>query len=915
MPAVLQVPIASGVRIGPYEVIGAIGAGGMGEVYRATDTRLGRPVAIKVLPDAFAEDAERLARFEREAKTLAALNHPNIAALYGFEDTDDAHALVMELVEGPTLAERMAHGPMFVNEALAIARQIAGALEAAHEQGIVHRDLKPANVKVRPDGTVKVLDFGLAKALASNDASAPSGSLSHSPTITSPVMTKQGLILGTAAYMSPEQARGRPVDKRADIWAFGCVLYEMLTGNRAFGGEDLAESLGAVIHKEPDWSVLPPETSGQITRLLQWCLRKEQRDRLPHIAIARFEIDALVEQPVSVTPRSAARHGSWRRTIPIVLTAAVAAALGGWAAWHVRPTAPVTVTTFEFTHPEAQLLGGTGRHTLAVSPDGSEIAFVSTEGRLFRRSMSQLDAEPIRGTDAWGFVTNPVFSPDGRSIAFWTPSDRTLKRIALTGGAAVTLCRAENPWGMSWDSTGVTFAQGAAGILRVAEAGGTPEVLARVEPTEYAGSPQILPGGDHLLFTLVATGPTDLNRFDTARIIVQSLRTGERTTLAEGADARYLPSGHLVYAVAGSVLGAGFDVGQLRLTSPAVPVLEGIRRAPAAITGAAQFSVSATGTLVYIPGPTFVSTAASDLALTDRQGTVTPLKLPPAPYQFPRVSPDGARVAFGNDDGREATVWTYDLDGSNSPRKLTLGGKERHPIWSADSTRVTFQAEQNGSSGIFWQMADGSSPAERITTAARDEWHTPESWSSAGQLLYSVQKGSTYALWMYSATTRKAMPFGSVRSSLPTTAVFSPDGRWVAYSTREDSVNALNAIFVEPFPPTGAVFELPQSPGITVNPHHPLWSLDGKELLFVGQIGTLWSVRITTSPRFGFGIPQPVPRTFPVANPITPRTFDITPDGKTLGIIAVGQAPGPARDHIRVVLNWDQELKRLVPAR
>ena len=538
----------------------------MGEVYRARDAKLNRDVALKVLPELFARDPDRLARFKREAQVLASLNHPNIAAIYGLEETNGVQALVLELVEGPTLADRIAHGPIPVDEALPIARQIAEALEAAHEQGIIHRDLKPANIKLRPDGTVKVLDFGLAKAL--EPGAAAGGDVTASPTITSPAMTQMGVILGTAAYMSPEQAKGRQADKRSDVWAFGAVLYEMLSGQRAFKGDDIADMIAAVLRQDVDWTALPASTPAPVRRLIARCLDRDVRQRLRDIGEARIVLDDPFA-PASGGPAAPvlAPHAPlWRRAIPLVLCAIVAGALAGTAAWYLKPSAPRTVSRFRFTLPQGLSFTGLARRAIAISPDGTQMVYVAN-GRLYLRSMSEPDAKAIQGTEGYQAVANPVFSPDGRSVAFHATADQTLKKIAVTGGAAVTICAANIPFGMSWGSGDIVFSAGSQSIMRVSSDGGTPEVIVGLKAGEVAENPQMLPGGQHVLFTL-ATG-TALNRWDTADIVVQSVASAERKTLiAGGSDAHYLPTGHLVYAVRGSVFAVPFDVQRLEVGSP-----------------------------------------------------------------------------------------------------------------------------------------------------------------------------------------------------------------------------------------------------------------------------------------------------------------------------------------------------------
>jgi serine/threonine protein kinase len=531
--------LVSGARLGPYEIVAPLGVGGMGEVYRATDTNLARQVAIKVLPESMAADADRLARFDREAKTLAALNHPNIAAIYGLERSDGQTALVMELVEGPTLADRIAEGPIPVDDALAVAKQIAEALEAAHEQGIVHRDLKPSNVKLRPDGAVKVLDFGLAKAF--DPAPSSSLGLTQSPTL-SLQATYSGLILGTAAYMGPEQAAARPVDKRADIWSFGVVLWEMLTGKPLFSGETISHTLADILRAEIDLAQLPGGTPIAIRELLRRCLDRDVKRRLRDIGEARIAIERAIAEPdprgpALLSDKSKLEFG-WRRALPLVSTALVVAAItsAGWS--YIRPSLPSPIVTrFSFALPTDQTFSGGGRSVVAISPDGSQIAYVANR-RIYLRAMSDSEARPIPVVDDGLGPLNPVFSPDGRSIAFWSAGDQTLKKVSVTGGAPVTLAQIGPVFGMDWEPDWIIAGQGGRGIVRVSANGGKPEVLVQLEGDDQAFGPQMLPDGQSLLFTLAKGSGAE--RWDKAQIVVQSLPSGKRTTLIDrGSDARY----------------------------------------------------------------------------------------------------------------------------------------------------------------------------------------------------------------------------------------------------------------------------------------------------------------------------------------------------------------------------------------
>ena len=885
----------------------------MGQVFRARDTKLNRDVALKVLPDSFANDADRLARFAREAQTLASLNHPHIAAIYGIED----NALVMELVEGDDLSQRIARGPIPIDEALPMAKQIAEALEAAHEQGIIHRDLKPANIKVRTDGTVKVLDFGLAKAM--DPAPAPGASAgqaaSMSPTL-SMHATQAGIILGTAAYMSPEQARGKTVDKRADIWAFGAVLFEMLTSRRAFPGEDITDTIVSVVSKEPDWSALPAATPAGLRRLLARCLKKAPTARMRDIGEARLQLEELVsgapeEMPIAAVaqPTPAPRRPLWKRAIPVVGAAAVAGAsvvgAAAWAIWPSPPSAPVA--RFALTLGEGQQFSNNFNQSLAVSPDGTQLVYIANN-QLYLRSLSDLEARPMPGTQLSQSQSpsTPVFAPDGQSIAFY--ADQAIKKIAVSGGAAVTICPAEAPFlGMTWDTGGLVFGQGSKGIMRVSANGGQPSVVASAKSGELAASPQVLPGGDWVLFTLATAATAE--GWDKAQIVLQSLKTPERRTLITGgSEARYLPTDHIVYALGGVLFAVPFDLRHLAVAGGPVPVVEGVKRSNTGAFGTAFLSISSTGSLVFIPGPVTPSSGQSDLALIDRTGTVQPLKLPPAPYEYPRLSPDGKRIAGGSDDGKEAIVWIYDLSGATSIRRLTLGGRNRVPVWSADGERVAFQSDREGDLAVWWQRADGTTPAERLTKPDKDTSHVPESWSPDGRtLLFSVAKGSSYLLAALAIAEKAMTPFAGVESSIPPGAAFSPEGKWVAYAVGPASGGSL---FVQPFPPTGATYPISKGAGF-----HPTWAPDGKELVYIPGRAQMAAVSVTTRPAFTFSNPVALPNRSLQRTPTSERNYDIMPGKRILGVVGVGQnaSSAPAARQIQVVLNWFEELKARVP--
>jgi serine/threonine-protein kinase len=881
-------PLFAGTRLGPYEILASLGAGGMGEVYRARDTKLDREVAIKILPDAVASDPDRLTRFEREAKLLAVLNHPNIAQIYGVEE----RALVMELVEGETLK-----GPLPVEIALRLARQIAEALEAAHEKGIIHRDLKPANIMITATGIVKVLDFGLAKAA---DSSTASGDPANSPTLTIS-QTRAGMILGTAAYMSPEQARGKAVDRRADIWAFGVVLYEMLTGKQMFTGETVTDILASVVKEQPALDTF----STRVRRIIERCLQKDPRQRWQAIGDVRLEIEALLADPGGVleaNQRTPPRP-LWKRAIPVLATAILAAAIGGMMVWNFKPSAPPSISRFAVALGEGQNFSNTGRPVVAVSPDGTQMVYVANE-RLYLRPMASREAKAIPGSGDPHGVTNPVFSPDGRSIAFFEVGEQALKRIDTTGGAAVTICPARNPWGMSWDSSGIIFGQGDQGILRVSPNGGKPELLAAVKNGELAAHPQMLPGAQGVMFTLA----TDERYWDKAQIVVQALKSGARKTVIQGgSDARYLPTGHLVYFLSGTLLAVPFDPRRLEVMGGPVPILEGVRRD--GFIGVAQFDFSNTGSLIYVAGPSLLKSVQNSLAFVDRKGGVELLKLPQGSYYYPRASPDGQRLVYQVDDRKEADVWIYDLSGASAPRRLTFQGANRYPVWSADGGSVAFQSDREGDMGIFRQRADGTGTAERLTKPEKGVAHIPDSFSPDGQQLsFTAFMGETYAVWTLSLRDRKASLFAEFPSARAEASMFSPDGRWVAFSVDLPS-DGVNRVYVQGFPLTPGKFQI--APG-----NHPLWSRDGKQLFFTTGPDTCAAVNVTTKGSFAFTNPTAVPRGALLAAPSGPRRFDVLADGRFIGVVsALTQTGVPAPPQIQVVLNWFEDLKQRVPAR
>ena len=710
-----------GDRLGHYNVTALIGEGGMEQVYRATDTQLGRDVALKILPDAFAADPDRLARFQREAHVLASLNHPNIAAIYGIERSEDTQALVLELVEGPTLADRISKGPIPLDEALPIAKQIAEALEAAHEAGVIHRDLKPANIKVREDGTVKVLDFGLAKALDP----AREGDPSQSPTLTA-AATQLGVIMGTAAYMSPEQARGKPVDKRSDIWAFGVVLYEMLTGTRPFQGEDVSLTLASVMKSDVNVQVLPAALPETLRTVIRQCLQKDPKRRIRDVGDLQLAMEGAFETAVSATaePTAAPRLQLWQRPVPVALAVLLVAIITGLAVWSLTrpaPPPPALVTRFPIPLVAGQSFAPPGRQLVAISPDGSDVVYATTTG-LWRRPVDQLEAIQVPGTEG---AREPFFSANGQSIGFWTLGQ--LKKVSVSGGAPVTIADLpRNVGGFRWGADDrILFSQGSAGIWRVPGTGGTPEVVIEVGAGERAHGPQLLPGGEWVLFTLQSAG---VGAWDLAQIVVESLVTGDRAVVIEGGrDARYVASGHLVYASNGVLLAVPFDVGSRQVTGGPVPLVDGVRMAtgnPGA--AAAHFSMSTNGSLVYLPGLT--GGGGNTLVWVDREGGEEPLVgIDPGDYDSVRVSPDGARLALTRGSPRD--IWTYDVARGTTSPVTTDASDDWVPLWTPDGQRLVFTSDRS----LVSKAADGTGEADRVL--ARDGDLFADAWLPDGVTL------------------------------------------------------------------------------------------------------------------------------------------------------------------------------------
>ena len=895
-----------GTQLLHYQIESHLGAGGMGEVYRARDTRLGRSVAIKVLPVMFAQDPERGARFEREARLLASLNHPNIAALHGLEAVDGRHFIVMELVEGDTLAGRIARGPIPVEEALAIGRQICEALEAAHEKGVIHRDLKPANVKITPDGKVKVLDFGLAKAVEGAPASP---SVLNSPTI-SIAATHAGVILGTAAYMSPEQAKGYAADHRSDVFSFGCVLYEMLTGRQSFQGDTMTEVIASVLKTDPDVTLLPPNLHPRIGEVLRRCLAKDPKNRWHAVADVRVELESILADPRGTAVRvesAAVAQPMWRRAIPLVVTAVLAATLTGTAMWLLRPSAAASVTRFSILLPDDHQLTRIGRHNVALSPDGRHLVYVANN-QLYLRSMDELDVRPVAGTNQ--DITTPFFSPDGQWVAFYSASDSKLKRVAITGGASVTIADSPNPFGASWaPGDQVYVGLGSDGIGRVPSNGGTLEPVITPGENEVMHGPQLLPDGEHLLFTV--TRSAGASRWDEAQIVVQSLSTAERTVLVHGgSDARYVPTGHIVYALSSNLLAVPFDLDKLQLLGGPVPVLERVLRSAPANTAAAFFTLSETGSLAYFVGDQLTAQNRT-LATVDRSGKAVPLPIPTATYSDPRLSPDGRQMVVSLETDSTSNLWVYDLSGAVAPRRLTFEGTNGVPFWASDGKHLIFISNREDNRfAIYRQPADGTGVPERLTPHETTQPSNDLFLSRDGTILLYRDERQEGDVWMVPLTgDRKPQVVigGPTAHFLP---ALSPDGRWIAYTSTE---GGSPQVYVQPFPPTGAKYLVSNAAS-----RAPLWSPDGKQLYFLEELpsnlGRIVAVDVQTQTGFTFGNAT---RLFePVDRNGGRWPYTISPDGQRLVVVLRGTDAGTGTrlgSELRVTLNWFDELKQRAP--
>ncbi|HLJ77851.1 MAG TPA: protein kinase [Acidobacteriaceae bacterium] len=925
-------------QIGPYQVLARIGEGGMGVVYRAHDTRLNRDVALKVLPPAFAEDPSRMARFEREAQLLASLNHPRIAAIYGLEESGTTRALVMELVEGPTLAEGIgrssgsarpragsaspaqaagsgsgskksaagggtqSHGhraALALDEALPIAHQIAEALEYAHEHGIVHRDLKPANIKVTPDGDVKVLDFGLAKAMVSEEGSAE---MANSPTL-SLAMTEAGFIMGTAAYMAPEQARGKQVDRRADIWAFGCVLYEMLTGQKAFEGETVSDVLASVIRGEPDWSALPGDTPAEVRKLIRHCLAKDPKQRLQAIGDARIAIEEAVsgtdqESAVPSNQAAGSTHSTLlRRGLPwgLGVTAVVFAAATAWLAFAPRPEP--SVVRFSVSRPENLVNFG----DLSVSPDGHNLAFVGSSGSsqsslLWVRALDSMSPRPLPGTED---ASMPFWSADSRWIGY--QANGKLQKIAVSGGPPVTICDVRNltlpnpdhHTTGSWNRDGVILFSNTGGIYRVPDAGGTPTLVVAQDAARNESGlalPEFLPDGRHFLVEVIANS-------DGRRIAMGSLDSKSLVDLTPASShALYASPGYLFYLDQTTLMARPFDARALRFTGPPSPLAQNVGQFTGPDYG--YFSVSAAGVLAYQTVPD----AGNQMAWFDRSGHNLGIAGQPNIYSSPAISPDGGRLAVAVGEHGKADIWVYDLKRGTASRLTFNPAYDVNPVWSQDGRRILFTSDRRGSWDIYQKAANGLETTQPVFQSAGQNKALDDVTSDGRYALYDTADGSAGTqLWVLPLSgDRKPFPF--VQGNFgATSGQFSPNGRYVAYTSNE---TGRNEVYVQTFPqPTGR-WEISTAGGA-----EPMWRRDGKELFYLAPDEKLMAVDVdTTSAAFQAGIPRELFQTQLVPLSYWRNIYVPSPDGQRfLMITPVGKGKA---EPMTVVVNWPAVLKK-----
>jgi serine/threonine-protein kinase len=910
--------LTPGTRLGPYEIVGAIGAGGMGEVYQARDTKLNRVVALKTLPPAFAADADRLARFRREAQMLAALNHPNIAAIHGIEDSGSTYALVMEFVPGRTLDAVMT-APMPVAEALPIARQIATALEAAHEQGIVHRDLKPANIKITDDGTIKVLDFGLAKAITGDGSSGlvDQGMSPSVLTMTSPAMTGMGVILGTAGYMAPEQAKGKPVDRRADIWALGVVLFEMLSGRAMYRGETVTETIAHVITQPPDWTALPASTPRSVRRLLRRCLEKEPRARYQSAGDVRIDIDEALGDPVEETVTVASVSGrapvpAWRRWLPWALAAMffIALVVAQWP----RPAPPARPQRFEVRlSAEGQLFvdENVDGAVAVVSPDATNLVYLATRARqLFLRPLDRLDATPIAGTEG---AMQQFFSPDGKWIAF--VSSGALKRVQLSGGAPIPIADVGEARGGAWgpDDTIVISPGLTTGLSRVPSTGGTLVPVTHLGPNERTHRwPSFLPDGRTVLFLCQLNNAA----YDDGTIEAVRLDTGERTVLVRGGThPLFTKSGHLIYTRGGTVFAVPFDPARLQVSGEPQPVLSGVIASGAGIgagsgNGASQLSIADDGTAVYLPR-LGEEQPLLRLAVLDRSGRTVYSYPERQRFRDPRFSPTADRIAVRKSEIGSDHVYILDPARGTMTKMTFDGTMSGLPIWSGDGRQLAFFSDR-GQKVLQIHLIRSDGTGDIRVVSGDDATRAPHSFSPDDRLIVASELNpkSNMDVVVVSVADGRSTPFVST-SAIELFGTFSPDGKWIAYQSAEVTSNP--EIFVRAYPGGGSRRQVSTGIGL-----QPLWTKGGREIVYstpvAGDRVAIMAVAVQADGEtLALGKPEQLFEA-PIASPPTASTYHVSADGTRFVVLLDEEAAAAERMHATVVLNFFDDIRRALAA-
>ena len=883
-------PIQPGRRLGPYEILTAIGAGGMGEVYKARDTRLDRTVAIKVLPTHLADRSELRERFEREAKTIASLNHPHICTLHDVGHQDEIDFLVMEYVEGETLAQRLQKGPLPLDQVLRYAIEIADALDKAHRKGITHRDLKPGNIMLTKSGT-KLLDFGLAK--LKQDA-APATPESQLATMRGAI-TGEGTILGTLQYMAPEQVEAKEVDARTDIFAFGVVVYEMATGKKAFEGKSQASLMAKILETDPaPMSALTPMTPTALDHMVKRCLAKDPDDRwqsardiceqLKYISDSGLQLGAVTQAPAQQIP---ANRIAWAAAAIAIAIAVIAV-----SAFYLRRTPPAAKQAVRFTvgPPEKGSFSGEIRNTLSVSPDGTRIVFAAVTGsnnpQLWVRALDSPSAQPIPGTENGIY---PFWSPDSRFIAFSVRGK--LMKVAVTGGAAETLADLRQPAPGSWGRKGVIVFTGDDGMVyRVSESGGNLAPVTTLDASRSESAhiwPCFLPDGTHFLYYAQSPGT------EFQSIFVASLDSKEtKLLLKASSNPIYVSPGYLLFHRQGTLMAQPFDADRLQFMGDAVPIVEGVDFNPFGSLGA--FTASNTGVLAYRAGGGIVPL---NLVWVTRNGTEQPIAAPPHNYTFPRISPDGKRMAASVEEG-EQQIWVYDFSRDALSRLTFDGTANVDPVWTPDGKRIAFKGKGGR---LFWQPADGGGAAEELTNAKLSRNNVPASWSPDGQQLAFTEDASNRTIWFLSLKDNQPHLFADTHW-LESAPAFSPDGHWVAYASNE---SGRYEVFVKPYPGPGGKWQISTDGGA-----EPIWNPKGREL-FYRSAQQMIAVDYTEQPTFSAGKPRILFQGVYTTSPRSLPDYDVSPDGQRfLMLKAAEQVPG----QISVVLNWFEELKQKVPA-